>query len=357
MFSKPIGIIGTGNSAFALGAYLAASNFKVIIYGRNLEKIKKLQDDPNIEASGMLNGKFPVMKATSEVNFLTKNCSIIFVATTSLDYVNVATTFAPHLNQDHIIILFSGKLCGSLEFLKTLQAHNCRCENVIETDSLFPARIEPSGGINIKSMKQWTLYSSPQKKQTQKLGPILKNFFPRLQEADNLIQRGLTDFGAIAHASITLMNLNKIDRGESFLFYYEGVSKNTVPILEQLETEFQNVAKCYDTTILPMKDILNQYYGCNSESLLSAIQSVPCYKNSISPPTLNHRYFKEDILCTLAPCQSLAKKANISTPMIDSIMTISSLINGKEFIYQSRNLTKLGWENLNTEQINHWMKV
>ena len=66
-----------------------------------------------------------------------------------------------------------------------------------------------------------------------------------MEPAENLIQRGLTDFGAFAHPVITIANMSKIDRGESFLFYYEGLSERTICVLEAVELEFKAVARTY----------------------------------------------------------------------------------------------------------------
>jgi len=33
-------------------------------------------------------------------------------------------------------------------------------------------------------------------------------------------------------------------------------------LLEQLEEEFRSIAGAYETKIIPMKELLNRYYGC-----------------------------------------------------------------------------------------------
>ncbi|HYO58492.1 transposase [Archangium sp.] len=48
-------------------------------------------------------------------------------------------------------------------------------------------------------------------------------------------QRGLSDFGALAHVVISIINLGKIDRQEPLLFYVEGLSDRTVIPLERME--------------------------------------------------------------------------------------------------------------------------
>lgn len=119
---------------------------------------------------------------------------------------------------------------------------------------------------------------SSQRSGTELLAPRLLRIFPGLERAQNLIQRGLTDFGALAHAVISIANLGTIDRGQPLLFYCEGLSAKAVVLLEQMEREFGRVADAYETTLITMTELLDRYYGCRTESLLEAMRSVVPYQ-------------------------------------------------------------------------------
>jgi len=51
----------------------------------------------------------------------------------------------------------------------------------------------------------------------------MRRFFPGLEEAENIVQRGLTDFALFAHPSTMIANMTNVDRNTGFLFYYEGL--------------------------------------------------------------------------------------------------------------------------------------
>ncbi|MCX6127056.1 MAG: NAD/NADP octopine/nopaline dehydrogenase family protein [Proteobacteria bacterium] len=141
--------------------------------------------------------------------------------------------------------------------------------------------------------------------------------------------------------------MSKIDRGESFLFYYEGLSERTVCVLEAVEIEFKAVAQAYGVELIPMKELLNRYYGCDTTSLYNAMTTVPNYRHSVGPQTLNHRYLNEDVQCTLIPLKGLAKKAAIPIPTIDSMIHLTSILtesNGARVI--PRSMARLGWSEL-----------
>jgi opine dehydrogenase len=350
-----IGVIGSGNSARALGAYLSSQGYPVWIYARNLERIAAVRRTGQIRAVGMLEGSFPVEEVTDDLERFAAACSTIFVASVTTAYTDIAELLAPYLHADHLLVLFSGKLCGSLEVAEVLRARRARSTAVIETDSLFVCRAQDDYGIWIGGLKSWTLLSAPQRSMTEVLAPRLLRFFPNLERAQNLIQRGLTDFGALAHAVISIANLGSIERRQPLRFYCDGLSSRTVVLLEQMEREFQQVANAYETPLISMAELLNRYYGCRTESLLEAMRSVSPYQNVYAPLELDHRVLQEDTASTLVPLQALAIKAGIATPMIDAVVNIMSVLFGESVVAQGRHLGKLGWARLTRSEIVQWM--
>lgn len=355
MQTEIIGIVGSGNSARALAAHFSSQGYPVCIYTRNPHTIDAIRATKSIKATGILEGTFSVDEVTDDPRRLSEKCSTIFVASVTTAYRAIAETLAPSLGGHHFLILFSGKLCGSLDVTQALREHGAGDVPVIETDSLFDCRAQEDSGVWMRGFKGWTLLSCPQRSQTQRHAPRLQRFFPGLEEASSILQRGLTDFGALAHAVISIANLNKIDRKESVLFYYEGLSERTIVLLEQMEQEFQSVAEAYETRLIPMKDLLNRYYGCNTESLLAAMRSVPNYKHSYAPPVLDHRFLKEDVAQSLVPLQGLARKAGIDTPMIDAVISVTSVLSRDNMRTTGRTLDKLGWGDLTHREIVEWM--
>lgn len=350
-----VGVIGAGNSAHALAAHLSSLGLRVSMYARDLGKLLHVARARAVVARGRLEGSFPVDLVTDDLSRLAKNCSIIFLATVTTAYQEVARRLAPYLRPDHMIIPFSSKLCGSLEVERALLDAGAPRVPVIETDALFACRLQEDGSIWIRGIKGWNLYSGPRRSDTLEYGAPLAALFPGVEPAMNLIQRGLTDFGAVAHAVITLANISRIDRAESFLFYYEGLSERTIGLLEVMEGEFRAVAKAYDVELLPMKDVLDRYYGCDARTLLSAVTSVPNYRHSLAPTTLSHRYLQEDVACTLVPMRELARKANVSTPMADAVVCMASVLGGRDFASDGRRLEQLGLSGMKHEEITAWL--
>jgi opine dehydrogenase len=346
-----IAIVGAGNAARSLACVLSGRGFYPHFLVRSPEKVKALAERKSISCTGKVEGVFPIVEATAEPASMLDKCATIFVATTTGCYGEVARRLAPHLREHHEIILFSSKFGGVCEF-KTALGHRKEYPAIVETDSLFASRIQEDESVWIRGVKQWTLYSSWNKTQTARNAATMRRFFPGLQEADNVVQRGLTDFGAFAHPITMLTNMHNVARNTGFLFYYEGFTERTLVIMEQLEEEFRGIARAYETDIIPMKELLNRYYGCDtSGNLLQAMRTVPNYSFSKAPDTLNHRFIEEDVSCSLVPMQQLAAKARVKTPIIDSIINMSTVLLGRDFAGEGRTLAKLGWTGMSHAEI------
>lgn len=356
MSSQNCGIVGAGNSAHALASYLVRQGHNVFLYARDPSSLLHLET-PVVHATGEIEGQFELDWAGTDPQYLTANCPTIFVCTTATAYLDVINQLAPYLQPGQEIVLFSSKLGGSLEVEYELFRRRRHGVRVLETDALFACRLQADKSIWIRGFKEWTLFSAPTCSQTAKFGSAVLRFFPKLQPAQNLIQRGLTDFGALTHALTVLVNMNSIDKKDPFLFYYEGFTPRTVKLLETLESEFQAIARAYLTELLPASDLLNRYYGCQTSSLLEAMQTVPNYRHSVSPESLETRYLREDVPCTLVPAQELARLANVETPILDSVISMASILSGTNFKVEGRHLGRFGWENYGAREIREWIHL
>lgn len=353
--NHPVAIVGSGNSGLALSSYLAQQGYPVHLLARTLDKVSSLAENMSVKSVGKVEGEFELASVTTSPAQSVAKSRTIFIATVTTVYADIARMLAPHLQDDQEIVLFSSKFAGSVEFSNVLAQCGVDCKRrnitVIETDALFACRIQEDGCVWIRGFKDWTLFSAPTLSQTISGRKIIQRFFPRLEQADNIIQRGLTDFGAVAHTITMLANMNKVDRAEPFLFYHEGFTERTIKLMEKLESEFRSVAEAYGTTLIPMPELLNRYYGCDTSNLYNALRTVPNYRYSQAPMELHHRYIIEDVSCSHVPIQGLARKAGLSTPVLDSVICFAQTLLDIDFEGGGRNLSKLGWADLTRDEI------
>ena len=349
--SRNVGVIGSSNSAWAVSSYLSGSGYDVYILVRNFDRVKVIAEKKEIKAYGKLNGTFKIKEVTADEENFINSVDTIFICTVTTAYIDIMERISTYLREGQEIILFSSKLGGVLEVTNYLQKKKIKGIKVIETDAIFACRITDPETVWIRGWKEWTLYSSETYSKTLENAYIIKRFFPKLESAKNFLQRGLTDFGAMSHATIMLANMNSVDRKEKFLFYYEGFTKNTISLLEKIEKERDEVGRAYNTKFISLRELLDKYYCCLEDNLYNTLTHVPNYNKSVAPDTLNHRFILEDVSCSLVPTYYLARVANIKTPLIDSIINIFSILLRRNFLKEGRTLERLGLEGKSRKEI------
>ncbi|MEC3973968.1 NAD/NADP-dependent octopine/nopaline dehydrogenase family protein [Amycolatopsis sp. H20-H5] len=345
-----IGVVGAGGEGRAVAAYLASRDLPVHLHTRDPRAVAGIANRREIDAEGALNGRFPIRSVSDDPAELAGR-AVILIATITTAYPEVAARIAPYLSPGQVVVLFSSKLCGSVEFAHALAVAGAPGVDVVETDALFAARPDGTGGVRVLGVKGWNLLSGSCPVAVTRHAGQLCEWFPMLEVAGNPVERGLHDFGAVAHVPIALANLGAIDRAEDLLFYLEGLSPRTVALLERTEAEFAAVAEAYGARLLPMTEVLDRYYGCTRTCLLDAIRTVEPYKAIAAPASLDHRFLTEDIRSTLVPLQALARCAGVATPMVDAAITIMSVLGGEDFRRTGRTLRRLDWDGLSHDRI------
>lgn len=344
--TQTVAVVGGGNCAHSLSVHLARRGHAVHLLVRNLDRLPAPARGGSIPAIGHVEGRYELASVGDCPAAALADARTIFVATVATAYLDVARMLAPALRPGHRVVLFSGKFGGCVEFERVLHDLGIRDVLVCETDALFASRVQDDGSIWVRGIKRWNLVSAPRRSQTAEALDVLRGFFDGLEPAQNVVQRGLTDFGALAHPMTMLANMNTVDRADHFLFYCEGFTERTVVLLERLEEEFRRVARAYGAELLPAAEWLDRYYGCDRSSLLAAMRSVPNYRTSVAPGCLDHRYLQEDVSCTLVPLRQLGRLARVETPLADAVVTMASALTGRDYAREGRTLERLGWSGL-----------
>lgn len=339
-----IGIWGLGNQGFALYSYLCSKGIPPLCYSRNAENIylKEIRSIDKIEG----NWKFNV---TNDLNKLLEK-QIIFITTITTAYEEVAQKICQYSSDfdfsKKIFVLFSGKLGGVLIFNEIFKK-NCIQTNVIETDAIFACRKLDSSSVWVRGIKRWNLLISNQdwykSNENLEIYRKVKEIFDdiNLEVADNFVQRGLTDFGAMAHPVISLINLANIDNKKDILFYIDGITQNTAILIQKVYEEFNKVANFFNTGIINPIELLDRYYGTVKKDLLSAIKNVPNYKYTKMPDNIYNRFLHEDVLNTMYPLSLIAKEVEVKITLVPSIVNIISAVLDLNLL-KGRTLERMG---------------
>ncbi|MFX1464470.1 MAG: NAD/NADP octopine/nopaline dehydrogenase family protein [Promethearchaeota archaeon] len=336
-------MIGAGAGGRAFAAYISSKGFPVSLYNRSYSRISAIKQKGGIKAKGALEGFFPLELITQNLKLAIKDADVIMVVIPASAHKNIAKKLAPLLSPNQIIILNPGRTFGSVEVKRIIDKRNRK--NLIrigETQTLlFTSRELAGNEVNIITIKDTVNFSTFPDEFTFLVYDVIKQIFPQLNPVENYLEVTLNNIGMLLHPTISLLNAGMMDFGKKFRFYKEGATPRVCEVLENIELELNEIFSKLGLKQIRYHKWVKKSYGVNTDKIYESIQNVEAYKNINAPDKLITRYFTEDVPTGLVPVASLAKFLNVSTPTINAIIHLSSILCGENFKKVGRTLQNL----------------
>ncbi len=336
-------VIGAGSGGRAFAAYISSKGFPVSLYNRSYSRISTIKQKGGIKAKGALEGFFPLELITQNLKLAIKDSDVIMVVIPASAHKSIAKKLAPLLSTNQIIILNPGRTFGSVEVKGIIDKINRKNSIKIgETQTLiFTSRELAGNEVNIITIKDTVNFSTFPDKFTFLIYDVLKEIFPQLIPVENYLEVTLNNIGMLLHPAISLLNAGMMDFGKKFKFYKEGATPRVCEILENIELELNEIFLKLGLKQLRYHKWVKKSYGVNADKIYESIQNVEAYKNVNAPDKLITRYFTEDVPTGLVPVASLAEFLDVSTPTINAIIHLSSVLCGVDFKKTGRTLQDL----------------
>jgi len=349
-----ITVIGAGNGGLAIASHLALKGYAVNLYSIFKEELEPIILKGGIDLIGIKEKGFAVLnKVTNNIKLALDGADLIMIVTPANAHTKIAKGCAPYLKDNQVVILNPGRTGGALEFDKVLTEEKIRNKPIIgETQTLVYAcrKINPTKVVIYGVKKSLSVASFPAKN-IEKLMKVLNKAYPQFVPAVNVLETSLNNIGAIFHPTPTVLNSARIESGEKFDYYHEGITPVVASVLESIDRERLEVAKALKVKVQSAIDFLKKSYGVEADSLYQAIQNNMAYKGVKAPTKINIRYLTEDIPMSLVPIASIGRQLGVPTPNIDSIIKIGSTMLKTDFWKSGRTVERMGLNNLRANEI------
>jgi len=349
-----VAVLGAGNGGVSIAAYLALKGFKVNLYSIFREELEPIILKGGIELEGAEGRGFVVLnKVTNDIKLAIDGTELIMVVTPANAHIKIAKDCAPYLKDDQVVVLNPGRTGGALEFSKTLIEEKIKTKPIIgEAQTLIYScrKINPTK-VMIFGVKKSLFVAALPAKNVGKLIKVLNRAYPQFVPAANVLETSLNNIGAIFHPAPTLLNSARIESGNRFDYYHEGITPAVATVLENIDRERLEVARALNIKTQSAMDFLKESYGVEGNSLYQAIQNNIAYKGIKAPTKINIRYLTEDIPMSLVPIASIGFQLGVRTPNIDSIIKIGSTMLKIDFRKLGRTAKRMGLNDLRANEI------
>lgn len=347
-----ISVIGAGNGGQAIAAYCASLGFPVCLYNRNLKRISNITDNHIIKLRGAVELESRIDLVTDDIRTAARFGELILIVTTASAHRDIAKELCPYLKSGQMIILNPGRTCGVLEFSSILSMRAELQVYLGEAQTLVYAcrEIQP-GVINVIGVKKRVMLSGRTKQETRHIIQVLQNIFPCFIAAENLIQTGLENIGAIFHPSVILFNAATIERNTPF-YFYRDMTPRVASFIQQLDKERLSIGKEFNLDLMSVSDwIVYAYPGTKGKDLCERMRNNPAYHDILAPGSIFTRQLTEDIPTGLIPMSELAQLVGVATPLMNSLITLTSSLLNIDFRERGRTMKNLQLTHLDKQSV------
>jgi opine dehydrogenase len=356
----PVAIIGAGIGGIYLAATLGVAGCKLRLHDIDDTRLADVRARGGIEVEGAGEpDRFAaVERVTTDLATAVDGADIIIVATGGNYQETVARSLAPLLRGREIILLIQGNTGGSLVVRRALAAAGCGVAvDVAEMDNypyscwrLSPARIRPIVA------KRWLQIATFPGDRIDAVFPRLAPLFPHAIAAPTVAYTGFTNANAMLHVANCVANAGKIDRGEAYKFYAEGVTPSVARLYEAINAERVAVAAALGATVPDLADWFERTYGVRGATLSETCQLLTTnsdgpYQATGTPKSFEHKYVTEDVPVGLMPMSALGAACGVATPMIDAVIALACGLTGRDFSLEARTLQRMGLDGLDAAGI------
>lgn len=350
-----VAVLGAGHGGLALAGYLAQRGHRVSLWNRSAERIEAVAalGGVHLTAPGSPTEFVSLHSVTADMAEALDGADVVLVAVPAAGHADVAAECAAHLRDGQTVLLLPGRTGGSLEFRRVLRDHGCRAAVVLGEANTFPFASRATGPAEARifGAKGEVLAAALPANRTGALIAACRPLLPMLAPTETVLHTGFGNIGAMVHPVITLLNADRITRGDSFDFYAEGVSPAVAAALAEADAERLRVAAAYGIQVESLQDWVGSAYGHHADNVRDAIGGNPSYAGIKAPTTIVHRYLLEDVPTGLIPLIELGNAAGVATPVLKSFVDRARAVLGEKQWRDARTLGALGLEGVAPEAV------
>ncbi len=353
-----IAVLGSGNGGCAVAFDCAAHGHQVSLFDFEQfpDSIKAVRENGGIHCEGVLEGFQPVDYAGHEIEKALDGADIIYAVGPAYSTRPFAEACKPYLKPGQIVIVNPSSCGGSLEF-KNGTGLDLRDEDIVvaETSTLpYAVRLLKPGKIRIfnKLTGGLLLAAVPAKKTDYVLAQV-RDVYPAMSAARNILQTSLQNGNPVIHPAITLMNVALIERTQGeFDFYHQGVTPAVGRLVEAVDRERIAIGKKCGVEVIPDPE-LGVIQGYMTEATYdTGFNTAPGFAGVKAQSSLDYRYFNEDVGYGLVFLQKLGEQIGVATPIISAIIELVSLLMDRDYVGEARRTPEtLGLANHAAEEL------
>jgi len=361
MDNKKITILGGGNTAFSVAARLSHIGMSVCLLEHPdfAETISTIERTKTITLEGVMEtGPVAIDKVTLDPREALDFADLLLLIVPAYAHRPFAQFCSPHLKPSHTVVIMPGTM-GALEWNEISKEFGVSGVTVAEVDTApyVCRKTSDSSAVIWGEVSTLGLGVLPSTEGNQ-VSAMLQPLFSNISIYDDVVACGLSAMNPVVHPAGVLMNAGRVEysRGE-FYFYEEGVSASVAKVIETVDEERRSIGKALGYELMPVGEAFHAAGFGPRGNIWEAINGSHMLTRLKAPGTLESRWLTEDIPYGIAVWSKLANQYDIQTPVIDSLVSLGSVVMGMDGWKEGRELSDLGIDRMSKSKLKDFLKT
>ena len=368
-----VAVLGGGNGGHAVAANLSLTGFKVNFFElpQFAESFEKVLRTKEIQIQGIsVDGVAKLNHATTDIQQAIKDAEVIFVITPAFGHKAMAEVCVPFIQDGQIIVLMPGS-GGSLEFVDMIKQKKVNREiTVAETCTLpYGARLKGPGHVSVLINAVILPTGVFPAKKTGEVIPKLKQFYPTIIPAKDVLEAAINNPNPIVHPVAALLSATRIEHSKGeFYLYAEGMTPAVARTYESLNEERLSICKVMGYRLHHWDNLEFRGYNLGETEeecryrILNTSMDAAFGKDGIyagikmkGPEHLKDRYVTEDVPYGMVLLSTLGDLLGVPTPTHDAVIQLASVINRTDYWNTGRGMKQLGLSKFDKKRLKRFL--
>lgn len=353
-----VAVLGSGNGGMAIAFEWSRAGHDVALFdfAQFDANIAAVAQKGGITSDGEMEGFAPVAHSGHDIATALQGAEVVFAVGPAYSTAPFARECRPHVRAGQTFVVCPGSCAGAMVFKQTLGLPLDDPSVVVAETSTLPYAVRVTGDAHLtvyNRLKGGYYVAALPASATPEVFALLQSVHAEIAQADSIWQTTLQNSNPIIHPAVSLCNAALIERtGGDFLFYEEGVTQGVGRLIKAVDLERVRIAEALGVTVLrdPVLGIAQGYQVIDDYGI--GYSQAPGFQGIQAQGQLDHRYFNEDAGYGLVFMTDLARQVGVETPVMDALLTISSVVTGRDYAAeQARTMDGLGLAGMDATQL------
>ncbi len=338
-----IAVLGAGSLGFAYAAFLASRGHDVAIWSPSGAGIRGLvENGGRLRSDGKVVGEF-VVRPCTDLQVAVDESDVVIFALPANGHETVMFSAAPFFRSAQIILVTPVAALSASVLAKYIADRGSNPLICASSTTMLTARRTAADSVDILSCRPVVDVSClPDSETSRAVGVLATLFDASFLSQPNMLEATLSNTGPLVHVPLALMNMTRMERGESWL-QYEQFTENVCRVIVALDRERIALCKAFGFSFDKIEDRLCRSFGARPGTLVDVAAQIVGLRNGgpRGPATAATRYLTEDVPFGLEFLSFVGTITGVPTPAINACITLAKIAVGERLDAENRLLDLL----------------